>query len=69
MNKRFAGQNKIDILLPKSAGLGKWDNIKVYKLTNPEETSEIKSAFAPQLSKTAAKAQAEKIKNGNFEIA
>lgn len=68
MNKRFAGMNKIDILLPKSAGLGKWDNVKVYKLNNPEETEIIKSDMAPQLSKAAAKEQMEKIASGNFEL-
>lgn len=68
MNKRFAGQNKIDILLPKSDGLGKWDNVKVYKLNNPEETVMIKTDMAPQLSKAAAQAQREKIINGEFEL-
>ena len=68
MNKKFAGQNKIDILLPKSAGVGKWDNVKVYKLNNPEETVAIKNDMAPQLSKAAAQAQMEKITNGEFEF-
>ena len=68
MNKKFAGQNKIDILVPKSAGIGKWDNVKVYKLNNPEETVSIKSDMAPQLSKAAAQAQMEKIASGEFEL-
>ena len=31
MNKRFAGQHKIDFLVPKHIRQGKWKNIKVYK--------------------------------------
>lgn len=68
MNKRFAGQHKIDILIPKSEGLGKWNNVKVYKLNNPEEKDNIKSEMAPQLSKKQAQAQIERIKNGTFTI-
>lgn len=68
MNKRFAGQHKIDILIPKSKGLGKWNNVKVYKLNNPEEKDTIKSEMAPQLSKKQAQAQIERIKNGTFTI-
>ena len=61
MNKRFAGQHKIDILIPKSKGLGQWENVKVYKLNNPEEKEHIKSEMAPQLSKKQAQAQIQKI--------
>lgn len=67
MNKRFAGQHKIDILIPKSAGLGKWDNVKVYKLSNPEEQEEFKQQMAPQLSKAEAMKQIQDIKNGVFK--
>lgn len=31
MNKRFAGQDKIDFLVPDDVRLGKWDNVEVYK--------------------------------------
>ncbi len=31
MNKRFAGQHKIDFLVPEHIRQGKWKNIKVYK--------------------------------------
>lgn len=31
MNKRFAGQHKIDFLVPKHIRHGKWQNIRVYK--------------------------------------
>ena len=30
MNKRFAGQHKIDILVPNDIRHGKWDNVKIY---------------------------------------
>ncbi len=69
MNKRFAGQHKIDILIPKSAGLGQWKNVKVYRLNNPEEKESVKTEMAPQLSKTQAQAQIQKIKNGTLTIA
>ena len=36
MNKRFAGQHKIDILVPNNIKLGKWSNVKVYKPATPE---------------------------------
>lgn len=67
MNKRFAGQHKIDILIPKSAGLGKWNDVKVYRLSNPEAKEEFKSQMAPQLSKADATKQIQDIKNGNFQ--
>ena len=68
MNKRFAGQHKIDILIPKSHGLGKWKNVKVYKLSNTAEKDAIKSAMAPQLTKQQAKIQQEKIQNGSLSL-
>jgi hypothetical protein len=36
MNKRFAGQHKIDFLVPDNIRHGKWKNVKVYKQTNKE---------------------------------
>lgn len=36
MNKRFAGQHKIDILVPNNIKLGKWSNVKVYRPATPE---------------------------------
>ena len=69
MNKRFAGQHKIDILIPKSAGLGQWENVKVYKLSNPEDKEIFKSSMAPQLTKKQAAAQIEKIESGNWTLA
>lgn len=69
MNKRFAGQHKIDILIPQSAGLGQWENVKVYKLNNPNEKESIKAEMAPQLSKKQAQTQIQQIKNGTLNIA
>ena len=31
MNRRFAGQDKIDFLVPSDVRLGKWDNVEIYK--------------------------------------
>lgn len=36
MNKRFKGKHKIDILINNDSELGIWNNVKVYKLSNPE---------------------------------
>ena len=33
MNKRFAGKDKIDFLVPRHIRHGKWKNVKVYKQT------------------------------------
>lgn len=30
MNKRFAGQHKVDLMIPVGASIGKWTNITVY---------------------------------------
>lgn len=67
MNKKFAGQHKIDILLPKSEGLGKWNNVKIYALTNPEDNIKYKENMAPQLSQTDFLKQQQLIKNGQYE--
>ena len=37
MNKRFAGQHKIDILVPSNVKYGKWSDVKVY-VPQDEET-------------------------------
>ena len=31
MHPRYAGQDKIDFLVPDDVRLGKWDNVKIYK--------------------------------------
>lgn len=48
MNKKFAGKKKIDILVPNNVKTGKWTNIKLYVLTNKENTYIYKYNMAPQ---------------------
>jgi hypothetical protein len=62
MNKRFAGKHKIDILIPQGAGLGEWENVKLYRLENPDEAVGVRDHMAPQLSKAQAKKQMERIR-------
>ena len=31
MSKRYAGQDKVDFLVPESVKLGRWDNVEIYK--------------------------------------
>ena len=31
MSKRFAGQDKVDFLVPEEVRTGRWDNVQVYK--------------------------------------
>ena len=42
MNKRFAGQEKIDILVNNKVKYGKWNNVKIYALANPNILTQIK---------------------------
>ncbi len=42
MNKRFAGQHKIDILVPKDTTLGKWSNVTVSVPQDKKTKSEAK---------------------------
>ena len=51
MNKRFAGQHKIDILVPNNIKLGQWNNIKLYVLKDKSLTSNYRSQMAPQIKK------------------
>lgn len=37
MNKRFAGQHKIDLLVDNSIRYGKWENVKIYKVNCTEQ--------------------------------
>lgn len=57
MNKRFAGQNKIDLLVDGDVKYGLWKNVKLYVLKDKSRSDEFKSKLAPQLSKTAFNAQ------------
>jgi hypothetical protein len=61
MNKKFAGQDKIDLLVPDNIKTGKWDNVKIYTLKDKSMTGEFKSELAPQLSKSAFSAQFNKM--------
>ena len=36
MNKKFAGKHKIDFLINLDSNIGKWGNVKIYKLMNPD---------------------------------
>lgn len=49
MNKRYAGQHKIDLLVDKSIKLGKWTNVKLYVLADKELTEFFKKDFASSL--------------------
>lgn len=49
MNKRFAGQHKIDLLVPQSAGLGIWKNVKVYKLADKSKAEHYLSQMQSSL--------------------
>lgn len=60
MNKRFAGMDKIDLLVNGDTKTGKWDNVKIYTLKDKSLTSQYKSELAPQLSKDAFNAQFKK---------
>ena len=57
MNKRFKGMHKIDILVPNSIKHGQWDNVKLYKLTNPEMKNQYKSKMAGEISEELNKKQ------------
>lgn len=48
MNPRFAGQKKIDFLVPENIKTGKWNTVKIYCLTDKENTDIYKNNMAPQ---------------------
>jgi hypothetical protein len=48
MNPRFAGQKKIDFLVPEDIKTGKWNTVKLYSLTDKENTDIYKNNMAPQ---------------------
>jgi hypothetical protein len=52
MNKRFAGQKKIDILVPNEIKTGKWNTVKLYTLLNKENTYIYTYNMAPQAEET-----------------
>lgn len=51
MNKRFANQDKIDILVNSDRKYGKWDNVKLYKVTDPSLIAQFKGQTTPMLAK------------------
>jgi hypothetical protein len=57
MNKRFAGQHKIDILVPNNIRYGSWDNVKIYALKDKNMTAKYKSDIAPQISEKELRLQ------------
>ena len=59
MNKRYAGQRKIDILVPNNIKNGMWKNVKIYTLRDKSMTSTYKSQMAPQVSRAESKRQVE----------
>ena len=69
MNKRFAGQHKIDILVPENIKYGQWDNVNLYVLKDKSMTNTYKSQMAPQISekelRQQVKAKKEEFKNKN----
>lgn len=50
MNKRFAGQHKIDILVPNNIRYGAWENVNLYVLKDKSLTDQYRSEMAPQIS-------------------
>lgn len=51
MNPRFAGRKKIDFLVPENVKYGKWNEVKLYCLTDKENTDIYKNNMAPQAKK------------------
>lgn len=62
MNKRFKGMNKIDILVPNNIKHGQWDNVKIYKLTDPSLKGKYMSNMAGEISEKLNKKQMERIR-------
>ena len=57
MNKRYAGQHKIDILVPNNIRHGSWNNVKLYVLKDKSLTNQYRSEMAPQISREESKRQ------------
>lgn len=51
MSPRFAGRKKIDFLVPEDIKVGKWNTVKIYCLTDKENTDIYKNNMAPQAKK------------------
>lgn len=57
MNKRFAGQHKIDILVPNNIRYGAWENVNLYVLKDKSLTDQYRSEMAPQISEKELRQQ------------
>ena len=57
MNKRFAGQHKIDILVPNNIRYGAWENVNLYVLKDKSLTGQYRSEMAPQISEKELRQQ------------
>lgn len=57
MNKRFAGQHKIDILVPNNIRYGAWENVNLYVLKDKSLTNQYRSEMAPQISEKELRQQ------------
>lgn len=62
MNKRFRGEHKIDILVPNNIKYGQWDNVKIYKLTDPTLKGKYISNMAGEISEELNKKQMSRIR-------
>ena len=62
MNKRFKGEHKIDILVPNNIKYGQWDNVKIYKLTDPTLKGKYISNMAGEISEELNKKQMSRIR-------
>ena len=57
MNKRFAGQHKIDILVPNNIRYGAWENVNLYVLKDKSLTGQYRSEMEPQISEKELRQQ------------
>lgn len=62
MNKRFAGQNKIDILVNQDIKYGQWYNVKLYKLINKDLANDIKDNMRDALNQKSVDARQQQYK-------
>lgn len=62
MNKRYKGKHKIDILVPNNITKGQWDNVKIYKLTDPSLKGKYTSNMAGEISEELNKKQMNRIR-------
>lgn len=53
MSSRYKGRKKIDFLVPNNIKTGKWNNVKIYALTNKKMTYLYIDNMAPQAKKNS----------------